>query len=518
MPPPKKPTEPTAKNERNEYIPSFIAKKPFYIPSDPNADPSSADSDYLEHQRLSSAKAHAQDSLAQAQWYERGSRSGPAATKYRKGACENCGSLTHKAKECLSRKRKAGARWTGKNIEADEVVKEVKLGWDAKRDRWNGFEAKEFDETIEEYETLERLKREAAAAQKGNQILADDEENGEGPEQGKDEDGTKYEEETDMGRKQATSTRNLRLREDTAKYLLNLDLDSAKYDPKTRSMLEAGANPKASADNDLVAEEGFQRASGDAAEFERAQKYAWETQEKGLPSKLHLQANPTAGEVLRKKQLQETSASRELQRKALLDKYGGAEYLSSNPLKDTAVTENERYVEYDDHGKPKTKALPAATRKAEKSMYMEDVMNNNHTSVWGSWWKDFGTVKNSYCTGEAGRIAAEETEKFSRGETLALTAKEAAEEVSDVDARKDEETNERRMPNGTRKLQKAKRNEQVEEEARKGEQDEVRDSRKRRLDEMRSGVTDEQMEEYHRKRTAAADPMLKLLGRDELVG
>ncbi|KAK4912447.1 hypothetical protein LTR28_013897, partial [Elasticomyces elasticus] len=248
--------------------------------------------------------------------------------------------------------------------------------------------------------------------------------------------------------------------------------------------------------------------------------------EKGLPSKLHLQANPTAGEVLRKKQLQETSASRELQRKALLDKYGGAEYLSSNPLKDTAVTENERYVEYDDHGKPKTKALPAATRKAEKSMYMEDVMNNNHTSVWGSWWKDFGwgylcchsTVKNSYCTGEAGRIAAEETEKFSRGETLALTAKEAAEEVSDVDARKDEETNERRMPNGTRKLQKAKRNEQVEEEARKGEQDEVRDSRKRRLDEMRSGVTDEQMEEYHRKRTAAADPMLKLLGRDELVG
>ena len=32
--------------------------------------------------------------------------------------------------------------------------------------------------------------------------------------------------------------RNLRIREDTAKYLLNLDVNSAYYDPKTRSMRE----------------------------------------------------------------------------------------------------------------------------------------------------------------------------------------------------------------------------------------------------------------------------------------
>lgn len=32
--------------------------------------------------------------------------------------------------------------------------------------------------------------------------------------------------------------RNLRIREDTAKYLLNLDVNSAHYDPKTRSMRE----------------------------------------------------------------------------------------------------------------------------------------------------------------------------------------------------------------------------------------------------------------------------------------
>lgn len=34
------------------------------------------------------------------------------------------------------------------------------------------------------------------------------------------------------------SSRNLRIREDTAKYLLNLDVNSAYYDPKTRSMRE----------------------------------------------------------------------------------------------------------------------------------------------------------------------------------------------------------------------------------------------------------------------------------------
>ncbi len=35
------------------------------------------------------------------------------------------------------------------------------------------------------------------------------------------------------------TVRNLRIREDTAKYLINLDPDSAYYDPKTCSMRDA---------------------------------------------------------------------------------------------------------------------------------------------------------------------------------------------------------------------------------------------------------------------------------------
>ena len=49
--------------------------------------------------------------------------------------------------------------------------------------------------------------------------------------------------------KTRTTVRNLRNREDRAKYLHNLDLDSAYYDPKSRSMREnpydgTGAYPK----------------------------------------------------------------------------------------------------------------------------------------------------------------------------------------------------------------------------------------------------------------------------------
>ena len=380
---PRKPTDPQGKNERNEYIPSFISKKPFYI------DDETSQSDYLTHQRLQNEKNS--ESLATSKWYNRGQRVGPAATKYRKGACENCGAMTHKKKDCLSRPRKAGAKFTGKRIEADEVIQDVQQSWDAKRDRWNGYDASDFNQVIEEYNELEMLRKKTKKAADGDEKSGDEE-----------DEGDKYDAETDMGRKQATSTRNLRLREDTAKYLLNLDLDSAKYDPKTRSMVDSGVTSDKAAQ--LVAEDGFMRASGDAAEFERAQRYAWETQERGDKNKLHLQANPTSGEVMRKKELKEAEEQKKAKAKALAEKYGTQEKFTDETIRKIAVTENERYVEYDERG-----GIKGAPKVKAKSKYAEDVFPGNHTSVWGSWWSSFqwgfacchSTVKNSYCTGEA---------------------------------------------------------------------------------------------------------------------
>lgn len=381
--------------------------------------------------------------------------------------------MTHKVKDCLSRKRKAGARYTGRDIQADEVLGDVNMGWDAKRDRWNGYDASQYDAVVQEYNELEALKKTTG--------------------DGTGEDGDRYEAETDMGRQQSTSTRQLRLREDTAKYLLNLDLDSAKYDPKTRSMLDPGAmNDQAAA---LVAEEGFVRKGGDAAEFEKAQRYAWERQEAG--DKLHLQANPTAGALALKQKQTEESDRKEKQRKALLDKYGSQEAVKKAPLV-SAIEASERFVEYDESG-----GIKGAPKIKPRSKYPEDVYIQNHTSVWGSWWSNFqwgyacchSTVKNSYCTGDAG-IAAFEDEM----------RRKAGIEDEDEDEEEIEEPN-----------QNPKAIEAPPAVAELSIQEPDTSKRKRTVAEMTDGITEEEMDEYRRKRTNAQDPMAKLMGKDDLL-
>lgn len=467
MPPagtqPLKPNAPSAANkEANEYIPTFISKKPFYIGDDDDQN------DYLEHQRLQKAQAD------QSKWYDRGKKVGPAATKFRKGACENCGAMTHKTKECLSRPRAKGAKWTGKDIQADELIQDVSMGWDAKRDRWNGYDAKEYKAVVDEYAQLEELKKSAQEAGKN------EDEDDEG------EDGAKYAEESDMGRQQSTSTRQLRIREDTAKYLLNLDLDSAKYDPKTRSMVDSGATADTAAA--LVAEEGFMRASGDAAEFEKAQKYAWESQEKAGDTKQHLQANPTSGEYYRRKEKEESEAKRQAHKKMLLEKYGGELNPAAAKLRSAAVMESEKYVEYDESG-----AIKGALKAIVKSKYLEDVLINNHTSVWGSWWSNFqwgyacchSMVKNSYCTGEEGKKAFEEADRLRTGGVL----EEEEQPVKEIEW----------LSNGLT------------------EKPDDSLAKKRTMEEMTGGVSEEDMDAYRRKRTAANDPMASFLGKDELL-
>lgn len=466
MPPPPPPpargkgTTTVPNKEANEYIPSFISKRPFY------AGEGDEETDYLEHQRLHKKQ---QDSA----WYDRGKK-GTAATKYRKGACENCGAMGHKAKDCLERPRKKGAKWTGKNIQADDVEQDVQLSWDAKRDRWNGYDAKEYKHVVEEYEAMEELKKQAHAKQKGEDGEEED-----------DEEGLKYAETSDMSKHQPTSTRQLRIREDTAKYLLNLDLESAKYDPKTRTLVDGGAMADKAAD--LFNEEGFVRASGDAAEFERATRYAWEAQENKGDTSQHIQANPTAGEFYRRKEREEAEQKRLEREKALREKYGD-EAANTMPaaLQGMAVTESEQFVEYDEHG------LIKGAKGSAKSKYAEDVYINNHTSVWGSWWSNFqwgfecchSTIKNSYCTGEDGKKAWEASEQQRSGATL-LEDTKTQEEEPPVDEKQDAGQEKHNL--------------------------------KRSREEMATGVTEEELDEYRRKRTAADDPMAKFLGKDELV-
>ncbi|KAK5074896.1 mRNA splicing protein [Lithohypha guttulata] len=361
-------------NGRNEYIPQYISAKPFY------AEDLLKDDDYLTHQR---SKAEQKDTIDKAKWYERGAKKGPAATKYRKGACENCGAMTHKTKDCLSRPRKTGAKWTGRDIQADEIVDDVKLGWDAKRDRWNGYDVREYDSVVKDYEDMENLRKVAAKSVTPANGEVDGKED--------EVDGDHYAEETDMGRNQPTSTRQLRLREDTAKYLLNLDLDSAKYDPKTRSMDTTALALNNNKAGDDLASEGFVRPAHDpatdAAAFEKAQRYAWDAQNQSstphastptaaqiqnADMQVHLEANPTASALALKKHAGELAAKKEAQRKYLESNYGTS---SAPALKRPLAVSNSAYTTYD----PETgKELDPDTNKPRikpiaRSKYPEDV-------------------------------------------------------------------------------------------------------------------------------------------------
>lgn len=460
MPPPRKPETGAASKEENIYIPSFISKRPFYAGEEGD------DNDYLKHQRR-------EEKNEKSQWYDRGKKAGPAATKYRKGACENCGSMTHKAKDCLSRPRAKGAKWTGKDIQADEVIQDVKLGWDAKRDRWNGYDAREYRSVIEDYNQMEELRKQAKVTADGDD---DDDEK---------DDGDKYAEENDMSKHQSTATRQLRIREDTAKYLLNLDLESAKYDPKTRALVNSGATADKAAD--LFAEEGFMRSSGDAGEFEKAQRYAWEAQEKSGDTSQHLQANPTAGAFYRKKQSEEAEKRRVEREQQLLERYGSDGHKAMPAaLRNMAMSESETFVEYDESG-----LIKGAPLRSAKSKYTEDALINNHTSVWGSWWSNFkwgyacchSFIKNSYCTGEEGKEAWEAAERQRFGAPM------SEQEVEPTPAENGESAS---------AVQNAK-------------------TKKRTQEEMMNGVSEAEMDEYRRKRTVAQDPMANLLGKDELL-
>jgi pre-mRNA-processing factor SLU7 len=363
--------------------------------------------------------------------------------------------MTHKAKDCVERPRAKGAKLTGAGIAADEKIQEVALDYEGKHDRYNGYDAAEYARVIERYDAVEALKtqkhkerqlertlrREARAARRRAAAAAaadggagtagalgavsddseDDSEDeaaaaaaaagGDDDDEEKlaDADASEFGQVTrrvrTAGGGASSSVRNLRIREDTAKYLLNLDVASAHYDPKTRSMRE-DPTPHARGERTFAGDNAYRR-SGDASAFGELAVHAWEAEAHGQA--LHVQAAPSAAEALFKQFKAKKDALAGASRAAVLDRYGDAA-AADPPPEGLLLGQSEAYAEYDAAGR----LLRGAEAAAPRSRYEEDVHPGNHTSVWGSFWSDgawgFACCRShqrgSYCTGAAGIAAA----------------------------------------------------------------------------------------------------------------
>jgi pre-mRNA-processing factor SLU7 len=292
--------------------------------------------------------------------------------KFRKGACENCGSMSHKAKDCLERPRKVGAKFTGKDIRPDDFVKTAELNFDGKRDRWAGYDAEEYAAVVETFEKVEEERRKlkeaemevALQAKLANGENDSDSLSSSDSESSSSED-EKYAEKVDMpGQKVDTKSRmtvrNLRMREDTAKYLRNLDPESAYYDPKTRSMRD-NPHPEA-ADPSMLpfAGDNFVRQSGEALEIPKLQVFAWQASERGID--ISLQANPSYAEKMHKEHLRQKSEEAKRREQLLLEAYGSSADTSASSTKRDLVIpdEDDVYVEYSKDGNRITKVRKTA--------------------------------------------------------------------------------------------------------------------------------------------------------------
>lgn len=336
----------------NPHIPQYISRVPFFY---------NTDQPTLRHQRsLNSSK----EPVPLDTGVERGIRV-KRADKWRPGACENCGAMGHKRKDCLERRRKVGARWTNKNIAPDDVAKtDIKHTWDSKRDRWAGWRPEMYDDTIKEYEKVEEtrrklkeetLKEEASRIEESSQDASPTREGDVALNDSDDDDSDddeKYADKADMpgtkvDSKQRITVRNLRLREDTAKYLLNLDPESAYYDPKTRSMRENPLPGSSKGPTEFIGE-NFVRYTGDVDRVNRAQVFAWQAAEKGVD--VHLQALPTKTELVQKEFESKKEEYNEKIEKYITEKYGDPWKLAK-PASDLQVSQNDTYVEYTRDGK-----------------------------------------------------------------------------------------------------------------------------------------------------------------------
>lgn len=148
-----------------------------------------------------------------------------------------------------------------------------------------------------------------------------------------------------------TTTRNLRIREDTAKYLLNLDVNSSFYDPKSRSMRDDPLKHLKEEEKGAFRGDNFVRHAGDAKQLTELMIFAWDSYKHG--EKIHDTAQPTQALKMWQVFKQRSKDLKAEQQSELLEKYGGKEHMDAP--RELIFSQNDNYVEYSRDGHPEGK-------------------------------------------------------------------------------------------------------------------------------------------------------------------
>ncbi|KAF1773967.1 Pre-mRNA splicing Prp18-interacting factor [Phytophthora cactorum] len=426
--------------------------------------------------------------------------------------------MSHKTNECVERPRKVGAWKTNQDLKSDDVVVDVrsekfgKLAFDAKRDQWLGYDPKDHSKTVEASADKKKEKKTRTKAKdkeegKSNSD-SDSDSDYESDMESEDEEFRDHDEGPMFtervarqggvgGAQMKTTVRNLRIREDTAKYLRNLNPNSAYYDPKTRSMRD-NPNPELNPEDTTFVGDNTARFTGDAQKLASAQLFAWEAYSKGTD--IHPLANPSQAEFL-KNQYEERKAALEKEKsRKILDKYG-----------ELLLAQSEHYVEYSRDGR----VVKGRERAPVRSKYVEDAFEKTtlHLGL---------LVRKSYCTGEDGKKAIEDS-KMANADRPMLKVPEKLEPARPMDRLRSgwwrhHKRSEMYGENIAPELDEKKLKKAIKKAAKEKKKQAEQDDKKRKYNSTGNyEVNAEEMEAYKLLKSRGEDPMAKVLGNDVLL-
>lgn len=252
----------TEKPKENPHLPRYIKLKPWYYGKNGDAKGTNDDKDYLEHHRQSKAGQNIIDIENNNQaklgtgisddyitYGQEAKEVGTGKVRLDGIKCSNCGMIGHKKRDCLERpKKQHNNGYTNDrskkeipNVPEGHENKEIKIrddtkmNYDAKQDRWFGYTGEEYEETISKW-VQEKAKSEKDQDKEDIIQEYDMDEKIELYKLGLLEEYqismAKLNDEIQRERQIGKSS--VRLREDKALYLNDINSDELKYDPKSR--------------------------------------------------------------------------------------------------------------------------------------------------------------------------------------------------------------------------------------------------------------------------------------------